>query len=326
MKYFSTIYLLLLVYVIAALVWWGLSLNAQSGQIYEQQLITLRAQVDSVKEPTVFTARKKNLEIKRAARKSQYIGEGSTFLLVIFFGAAVVYNSFRRRILLSRQQNNFMLSVTHELKSPIAAMKLNLQTLAKYHLDEEKKNLLIDKCIQESNRLNDLCNNMLLASQMEGRQLKTTHEQLNFSELVDRAFTDYSMRYPERFDAQFSEEDLWVEGDPLMLQMAVHNLLENAVKYSPAKSLITIKLFPKQNLTMLQVCDEGVGIPDSEKAKVFQKFYRVGNENSRKTKGTGLGLYLTQKIISQHKGKILVKDNQPRGSVFEISLPGEVAV
>jgi signal transduction histidine kinase len=321
MKYFSAIYLLLLVYIIAALVWWGLSLNAQSGQIYDQQIITLHAQVDSLKEPTVFNARKKNLEIKRSARKSQYIGEGCAFLLVIFVGAAIVYNSFRRRILLSRQQNNFMLSVTHELKSPIAAMKLNLQTLAKYHLDEEKKNLLIDKCVMESNRLNDLCNNMLLASQMEGRQVKTTHEKLNFSELVDRSFTDYSLRYPERFDAQFSDEDVWVVGDQLMLQMSVNNLLENAVKYSPARSVITVQVFSKNNLATLQVKDEGVGIPDNEKAKIFQKFYRVGNENSRKTKGTGLGLYLTHRIISQHKGKIVVKDNQPKGSVFEISLP-----
>ncbi len=321
MKYFSAIYLLLLVYIIAALVWWGLSLNAQSSQIFDQQLINLHSQIDSTQQPLLFQKQLQALELKRAARTKQYIGEGSTFLLVIFFGAAVVYNSFRRRILLSRQQNNFMLSVTHELKSPIAAMKLNLQTLEKYHLDEEKKHLLIDKCIQESNRLNDLCNNMLLASQMEGRQMKTHREKLNFSELVDRAFTDYSMRYPERFDAQFSTEDLWVDGDPLMLQMAVNNLLENAVKYSPAKTIIALQLFPKQNFATLQVSDEGVGIPDHEKAKVFQKFYRVGNENSRKTKGTGLGLYLTHKIVTQHQGKIVVKDNQPKGSVFEISLP-----
>lgn len=214
-----------------------------------------------------------------------------------------------------------MLSVTHELKSPIAAMKLNLQTLEKYHLDEEKKNILIDKCIREANRLNDLCNNMLFASQMEGKQYRTTKEKLSFTELVTATTKEYVHRYPNRFKTDITKEEAFLNGDKLMLQMAVNNLIENAIKYSPADKLINIKLFPKNNRICLQIIDEGVGIPDNEKHKIFRKFYRIGNENTRKSKGTGLGLYLTQKIVMRHKGKILVKDNQPTGSVFELTLP-----
>lgn len=322
MRYFNTLFLLLLAYIIAALVFWGLSLNKQSKTIYELELLHLRSQVDSAANSTAFTFKKSQMEEKRERRKKQFMGEGSTFLLIIFIGAAVVYSSFLRSIRLSRQQNNFMLSVTHELKSPIAAMKLNMQTLEKYQLDEEKKNALIDKCIREANRLNDLCNNMLLASQMEGGQYKSIKEQFSFTELVQFKIKEYMQRYPARFkQEEIAQKPGIICGDKLMLQMAISNLIENALKYSPADKQIKVKLTAKNGNAVLEVADEGVGIPDSEKNKVFRKFYRVGNENTRTTKGTGLGLYLTQKIIQQHKGKITVKDNEPNGSVFEIQLP-----
>ena len=321
MRFFNIIYLLLLAYTIAALVFWGLSLNKQSKVIYEQELLHLRSQIDSVSEPQKFIDQKKEFENKRERRKKQYIGEGSTFLIVILIGAAIVYTSFQRSIRLSRQQNNFMLSVTHELKSPIAAMKLNLQTLERYKLDEERKNILIDKCISEANRLNDLCNNMLLASQMEGRQYKSTKEKLSFTSLVTSSVKEYIQRYPNRFEADIAEGDNLLNGDRLMLQMAVNNLIENAIKYSPSDTTIHLRLFNNSKQVFLQVIDQGVGIPDNEKNKIFRKFYRVGNENIRKTKGTGLGLYLTMKIVQQHRGKISVADNEPAGSIFEVILP-----
>ena len=105
------------------------------------------------------------------------------------------------------------------------------------------------------------------------------------------------------------------------MEMALNNLLENAVKYTPADKPVSVSLLRKKHIAQLQVADEGPGIPDKEKPKIFNKFYRVGNEETRKSKGTGLGLYLTARIVKQHKGKISISDNQPRGSVFEISLP-----
>jgi signal transduction histidine kinase len=322
MRYFNTLFLLLLAYIIAALVYWGLLLNKQSRIIYEQEIFHLRSQIHRGELPLKFIEQKKDFEDKRERRKKQYLGEGSTFLLVIFIGAAVVYTSFLRSIRLSRQQNNFMLSVTHELKSPIAAMKLNMQTLEKYQLDEEKKNTLIDKCIQEANRLNDLCNNMLLASQMEGGQYKSIKEHFSFTELVQLKIREYTQRYPARFE----QEEIGMQpgticGDKLMLQMAISNLIENALKYSPSDKKIKIKLTEKNGNAVLEVADQGVGIPDSEKNKVFRKFYRVGNENTRTTKGTGLGLYLTERIVKRQKGRITVRDNEPSGSIFEIQLP-----
>jgi len=320
MRFFTSIYLLLLGYIIAMFIFWEISLQKQSGRIYAQEEITLKSRVDSVKDAYVYNQELDNLRHKLSMRTSQYLGEGATFLIVILIGAVVVYSSFHRRIMLSRQQNNFMLSVTHELKSPIAAMKLNLQTLEKHQLDEEKKKLLIDRCIKESNRLNDLCNNMLFASQLEGRQYIAAHETFDLSELVEDVVNGYAGRYSRSF-----QEDITpgckISGDKSMLEMAINNLLENAVKYTPDDKEITISLQKNQGNLILEVKDQGAGIPDSEKKKIFNKFYRVGNEESRKSKGTGLGLYLTNKIVFQHKGRLTVKDNTPSGSIFEICLP-----
>lgn len=323
MRFFTTVHLLLLAYIVAALLFWGFSLNDKSREIYNQGIVILKTEVDSTLYPEMYNTRVQQLQSELDTRKKQYIGEGSTFLLVILIGAAVVYSSFRRSIRLSKQQNNFMLSVTHELKSPIAAMKLNLQTLERHKLDEEKKSLLVERCVKEANRLNDLCNNMLIASQMEGRQYIPAREQIQFDELVNSSFKDYAVRYAGRF----IEKDIDVcmlHGDRLLLQMAINNLLENAVKYTPADKPVTVSLILKNNNVHLQIADNGPGIPDSEKSKVFNKFYRIGNEETRKTKGTGLGLYLTAKIVRQHKGKITITDNQPSGCVFEIVLPVSV--
>jgi signal transduction histidine kinase len=320
MRLFTTAYLLLLIYIIAALLFWGHSLNQHSQRLYEQDVVLLHYQLDSMRNPHLYDVARDRLAERRATRTKQYLGEGITFLVVILVGAGVVYTSFRRSIRLSRQQNNFMLSVTHELKSPIAAMKLNLQTLKRHQLTEAQQDQLRDRCLAEANRLNDLCNNMLLASQIEGRQYKATTEDIDLSDLVEQSVEDYAIRYPQRFDEDV-RPGCHLRGDRLLLQMAINNLLENAVKYTPSDAPVHVRLFRRKNDAVLQVMDEGPGVPDSEKKKIFNKFYRVGNENTRKAKGTGLGLYLTRSIVRQHKGRISVRDAESRGSIFEVCLP-----
>lgn len=319
MNFFPTLYALLLVYVVAALVFWGVSLYKQSERIYDQELLHLRTQVDSISEMQKFNSAKAELNNKRLRRMKQYTGEGSTFLLIIMIGAGVVYSSYRRGTKLSKQQNNFMLSVTHELKSPIAAMKLNLQTLEKHKLDEARRYSLIEKCIKESDRLNDLCNNILMASQIEGNQYKPIFEKIDFTELINNISASYTHRYPERFASNMQIKHAVIAGDALMLQMAVNNLIENALKYS--SDAVVIHIFTKKKHVYFRVTDNGPGISDSDKQKVFRKFYRLGNEETRTSKGTGLGLYLTAKIIKEHGGKITIKDHKPKGAVFELELP-----
>lgn len=320
MRVFTSLYILILVYIIAALVFWEINLQKQSGRIYAQEVITLRNQVDSARLPNIYNHEMDMLNQKLKSRTMQYVGEGATFLIVILIGAAVVYGSFVRRMMVSKQQNNFMLAVTHELKSPVAAIKLNLQTLEKHQLNEEKRKMLIDRCISESNRLNDLCNNMLFTSQIEGRQYKPAMETFSLSVVAEEMVADIAMRYSRRFQEEI-DAGCKVVGDAPMLRIAISNLLENAIKYTPASLPITITLTHKPPMAMLSIADEGPGIPDSEKKRIFDKFYRIGNEDTRKTKGTGLGLYLSSKIVEQHKGRITVTDNTPSGSIFHIQLP-----
>lgn len=324
MRFFASVHILLLVYIVAALIFWEMSLQKQSDTIYNQEVQLLKTRTDSAIAPSLFDKELSTLERKRMLRLRQYLGEGATFLVVILIGAVVVYSSLIRRMRLSRQQHNFMLSVTHELKSPLAAMKLNLQTLQKRKLDEDKKEQLIARCILESNRLNDLCSNMLLASQMEGRQVRPAAELFSLSDLLKSAIADYSQRYPRVFEQDIAR-GINYSGDRMMILMVVNNLLENAVKYTPTGKPIRLTLQERNKALVVAVSDEGPGIPDGEKAKIFHKFYRVGNEETRKAKGTGLGLYLTQRIVLQHKGRITVKDNTPSGSVFEIVLPAAPA-
>lgn len=307
-------------YVIAALLFWGISLQKQNKSTYEMQRLLLAADVDSVAHPALYQQKLADIANKRDAKRKQYIGEGVTFFIVILVGASVVYSSFRRSLRMTRQQNNFMLSVTHELKSPIAGIKLNLQTMERRKLEEEQQKQLLERSIKEADRLNDLCTNILLTSQMEGGQYKPAKEHINFSDLVEDSVEHYANRYPQRFEEDIAS-DCTITGDRLMLQMAINNLLENAVKYTPSDKPVKIVLGKKNNCLVLQVLDEGQGIADEEKRKIFEKFYRIGNENSRTSKGTGLGLYLTAKILRQHKGKIVVKNNVPNGSIFEMTLP-----
>jgi signal transduction histidine kinase len=320
MKLFTTIYALLLVYIIAALSFWWISLEKQSRIIYQQERTVLNQRLDSNTTPVAHARAEEEIEARRKTRSHQYLGEGVTFLAIILIGAAVVYTTYRFSIRLSRQQHNFMLSVTHELKSPIAAMKLTLETIRKHSLEPMQQQKLLDRCILESDRLNELCNNILIASQMEGGQYKHQGEPADLSALTIAAAEEYRMRYPDRFSVAV-EPGIIVTGDELLLSMAINNLLENAVKYTPADELVTVQLKRRERRAVLQVSDKGAGIPEAERTKIFDKFYRMGNEETRKTKGTGLGLYLTKMIFRSLKGSITVRDNKPSGSIFEVVLP-----
>jgi len=307
-------------YIIAALVFWGMSLNKQSHIIFKNELNLLRSTVDSTTHPDQYTIAYRYIEEKENSRKRQFMGEGVTFLLVILIAAGVVYSSIRSNQRLSSQQSNFMLSITHELKSPIAAIKLNIQTMAKRQLSEEMRSQLLERSEREADRLDDLCNNLLLATQMESRAYAPSMERVNISEIANNSVDLYEAR-SKHLLASNIQENCYAVVDVLLFKLALNNLLENAIKYTPLSEEISLNLSVSDEDLVLTVADTGDGISDEEKLKIFRKFYRVGNENSRKTKGTGLGLYLTSKIIKGFYGTILVRDNQPKGSVFEVTLP-----
>ncbi|HYF32707.1 MAG TPA: ATP-binding protein [Chitinophagaceae bacterium] len=313
------VYWLLLVYIIAALVWWFISLaqhNTAEAYYKEQQL---RVTVDSIANPNYFNNQLKSIYRQEQRNRTKYVAEGITFLLVTLLGAFFLYRSVRRQLRLQQQQQNFMMAVTHELKTPIAVARLNLETLQKHKLEESKQQKLIQMTLEETQRLHSLTTNILVASQLEGGDYKRSDEELDLSQLTVSCIEDFRHRFTERKWKMDIQPEIGIEGDPLLLQIMVNNLLDNAHKYSPKTKTISIVLKQEGTKAFLQVKDEGMGIPEGEKKKIFAKFYRIGNEEVRTAKGTGLGLHLCRKIARDHDADINVTNNLPSGSIFTIT-------
>lgn len=311
----TIVYWFLLTYILTALVFWFISLLKQNEQMSSYKMMQLK-----MDEPD-YINRVAEIETEKRKKEFQYIGEGATFMLLILLGAVFVYRATRKQIRLNNQQQNFMMAVTHELKTPIAVAKLNLETMLKRKLEGTQQEKLLDNTLKEANRLNDLCNNILLASQIDSGNYLLDNQEINFTELVYESVDYFKTRFPAfTIIEEQIEEGIYVKGDDLLLQLAVNNLIDNAIKYSGRQKVVTISLRKNNNDVLLEVKDEGEGISGTEKKRIFEKFYRTGNENTRQAKGTGLGLYLTKKIIKDHSGAIKVTDNIPAGCIFAITL------
>ncbi len=313
----TIIYWMLLLYIIAALVWWFVSLEKQNKQIAQAEYNNLQQQKESLTggqlvEKTVL------IEKQQKRNTAKYLAEGVAFLILILVGAAFIYRSVRRQFNMQQQQQNFMMAVTHELKTPISVARLNLETLQKYNLDPEKQKKLIRNTLDETTRLNFLTNNILIASQLEGGRYTSANEELDLSDLLKDCLQDFRIRFPEREFKDEIEPGADIKGDPLLLQILINNLLENAIKYSSKDTVVTAFLKNNKSGTALRIIDEGPGIPDEEKKKIFTRFYRIGNEATRKKQGTGLGLYLCRIIAQGHNADISVTNNDPAGSIFAV--------
>jgi len=308
----TVVYWFLLAYILSALVFWFIELQTQNQRMTSYKLQELKQ--DDPHYPDKVGA----ITLDQQRKTAQYIGEGSIFLLVILIGAIFLYRAVMRQFKLQVQQQNFMMAITHELKTPIAVTKLNLETLQKYKLEESKQQKIIQSALQETNRLNTMTNNILVSAQLEGGRYQLARDELDFSALVSNAVGDFRRRFPETTWTSAIEPEIALHGDTLLLQIMVNNLLENAIKYSPRQSQINTILKKEPGFISLQVNDEGHGIPAPERKKIFKKFYRMGSEETRTTQGTGLGLYLCKKIATDHNATITVSDNVPVGTTFTV--------
>lgn len=311
----TAVYWFLLAYIIAILFFWFFVLERQNTQMTNYKLNELK------KDDPTYIDKVAQIGDEKRLKTTQYLGEGVTFLAMILVAALFVYRAVRRQFILQQQQQNFMMAVTHELKTPIAVAKLNLETMQKHQLDDTRKQKIIHMTLQEINRLNTLSSNILVSSQLEGGRYRVGKEELDFSDLVKSCVLDFTNRFPERDWETDIQPELDVMGDALLLQILVNNLLENAMKYSPKDGTISCKLNKHHHKVVLSVSDQGTGIPEQEKKKIFEKFYRIGNEETRTAKGTGIGLYLCRKIAEDHNADIRVTDNHPSGANFSIRFP-----
>jgi len=254
-------------------------------------------------------------------RIGMILGELSVFIIIFSVGAYFLHKSINSERRLHQQQKNFLLSVTHELKSPLASIKLYLQTIQKRDLDREQQLNFIGKCLVDIERLNDMVENMLIASRIDNSSYTFPKEKFNLSELVQTIVNRLQVNKcdcNQQIIAAEVDPGIEIVGDKFALSSMINNLVENAIKYSGPCEVVEVKLRRKEQSVHLMVADHGIGISDVEKPRIFEKFYRVGNEDTRNTKGTGLGLFIVKHVLDKHEATIKVRDNKPSGSVFEV--------
>jgi len=310
LKLVSVIYWIFLTYMVAAFIWWYVSLEKQNDQITQIKIEKLQA------TPGTNTDQYKALLNYQERKRKQFLGEGITFLFLFFLGAIYVYRSLVKQLRYSNQQQNFMMAVTHELKTPIAVTQLNIETLLKRELQADQQKQLLNNSLKETQRLDALCNNILLAAQLDLADYQQNKQSIQLSEMVKAVIKSFEERFPARKMIVQVQEEVMMFAEPLLMQMLLQNLLDNANKYAPIETPIEVVLEKNDRQILLQVKDQGPGIPPTERERVFNKFYRMGNESTRSAKGTGLGLYLCKKIAEFHQSQLLISENQPQGTIF----------
>lgn len=305
-------------YLTAAFVWWACLLykkNEESLNFARKYYHELHSKngLDYHDQPDY-----QEVWEKHKRQHLMIVGEGCVFIALLFFGLFQINKSYRRELGVEKQRRNFLLSITHELKSPIAGIRLVLETLLKRTLEKAQSDRLSQNALKDADRLQNLVNDLLLAARLEDRW-QPQNEPVNLAELLTEAVNRLKIHFPERqFLVKIEAESPFLEGDRQGLTAVFQNLLENAVKYSPEDSPVSTRLFSEKNGLKFTVSDLGIGIPTVERGLVFGKFYRVGSEETRETKGTGLGLFIVREVLKAHKSSIAISENQPCGTVFTI--------
>lgn len=252
---------------------------------------------------------------------------------IIFFAiliAGMVWNTIFlvREIRRNEQHDSFINAVTHELKTPVASIRLYLETLRTRNLDENQRKKFYEIMLDDTDRLMSTVEQVLRAAQSSHKRGQEHWQELDLAELtadcVEVARTRHGLT-PEQMKIEnhfVSQEESQVRGDADELRAAIGNLLDNAVKYSPTMKEITVVLTSEGGQALVRVADKGVGIPRGELKRVFRRFYRVPLRAMAKVKGTGLGLFIVKAIAERHGGAAWAdSEGEGKGATVTIRLP-----
>ena len=273
--------------------------------------------IDKVVQLSINPTNLQQLEEERFQQRNIWLYQSILLLVLVASGIYGVYYSIDSIYQLNKRQNNFLLSVTHEFKTPIAAIRLMLQTSKNPKVKEEKKAELIENSIQNTFRLEELAENMLVSMQIENDKYQYALSKIDLSEMLNQVIDNQSIKGEITGTI---EPSLTLTGDGFIMRMVANNLIENAFKYSDNQP-IEVNLYMQGTRKVLEVKDIGVGIAKEDYKKIYKKFFRVQDEETRTTKGTGLGLFIVKQAVERHRGKVAVMANKPRGSVFKVELP-----
>jgi signal transduction histidine kinase len=289
----------LAIYVLLQLLWWGYQLVELNARIIMQQESDLQEQHQQLRSKVWMVA-----------------GEGIVFFILLAAGFRYIKRTVSRELAMARKEKNFLLSVTHELKTPIAAVKLFLETLQTRSLSEEKRLELLQQSVQETKRLQALTENILMAARLDGSKEAITSSVVQLSELVNQEVRRFEKLGGVSIEC-ITDKDIEVKGDEQMLSVLISNLIDNALKYGSNKP---IQVYLSQSAThiSLSVSDNGPGIPMGEEKRIFEKFYRIGNEETRSSKGTGLGLFIVEAVARMHVAEVSAANRSEGGASFSV--------
>ena len=250
---------------------------------------------------------------------------GSLLFLLLIAGLVLIVILLLREVRLNERQSNFVSAVTHELKTPVASLKLYLDTLRLRDLPEERRHQFYDTMEQDLQRLNATINNVLNAAMYTERKVEDP-QPVDLARMARRAIELTRTRHQlgEQAIRYEGPESLLLLGQATGLETAVLNLLDNAVKYSKEKVEVEVELVRNgDGQAHLRVRDHGMGMGRAHLRFIFNRFYRIGSEARRKSTGTGLGLFIVRAVVKGHGGTVIADSAGPdRGSTFTITLPG----
>lgn len=247
--------------------------------------------------------------------------------------AVFVFHDMTELRRLEKIRKDFVANVSHELRTPLTSIKGYVEALLDGGTDDpQAAAAFLEIIMRQSNRLNLILDDLLQLSQIESGQVLFRHEPVELRALLERTvavINPLADKKQHRIDLSFTDELSVVEGDEERLVQVFINLLENAVKYTPAHGRISVSLSsvarsrttPQRRMIEIVVADSGIGIPEADRPRVFERFYRVDKARSRELGGTGLGLAIVKHIVEAHNGQVWVEGNVPKGSRFVVQLP-----
>ncbi|GAB5539535.1 MAG: HAMP domain-containing sensor histidine kinase [Salibacteraceae bacterium] len=250
------------------------------------------------------------------------LGEGTVFITLLIAGALYIRNYLLREHRLAQQERNFLLATTHELNSPIAGIRLNLQTLNRKEVTPDQSEQMIESGLKNLNRLEALVNNILTASRIDSGRFELLREKVSISNLIHGVLSRMKLHLDSKNIEVSNQVDpnLHYHLDARSLEIVVTNLLHNTIKYAP-ESKVFLKSKVSEKFIEVIYEDNGPGISPDLLKPIFRKFYRGENEETRTQKGTGLGLYLIKELTELHGGSVRANNIHPRGLQIILKLP-----
>ena len=262
----------------------------------------------------------------RRRRINRYVWEGSFFLLVLLAGVAVLARAMRQDASLRRRQQNFVAAVSHEFKSPVASMRLAAETLLYRDPPQEMRERIVRRLVQDIDRLESMVINILDAARIEEGALPRMPERLDVAEMVRTALEEQRV-HAEEAGVELACEapaGLVVEADRAAMSSVLRNLVDNAIKAAEAGEggHVVVEAAREGSVVRVTVRDDGVGFPPDEATNLFLKFYRPGDELQRRSRGSGLGLYLVRRFVELDGGRVEAASDGPgRGARFTVRWP-----